>query len=120
MPGGTRAVSCGLRECPPHRDPNLSEAPDLPILAVCPEGVRIFAHALADVALMNGVPIDKASWRHGTIARRIAFLESLATQPIAEQRFDRATTRLMWLLILGLTAGCAAAGAVLLFTSSPP
>ena len=116
---GTRAVSCGSPNCPPHLDPNLPESPELPISAVCPEGIRIFAHALADVALMNGVPIDKASWRHGTIARRIAFLESLAAQPGVEQHFDRTTTQLMWGLIVVLSAGCAAAGVVLLFTSAP-
>ena len=115
---GTRAVSCGSPECPPHFDPNLPESPELPIRAVCAKGVRIFADALSDVAQMNGVSIDKGSWRHGTIARRITFLESLAAQPGAEQRFDRSTAWLMWTLMIGLSVGCAAAAVVLLTTSA--
>ncbi len=115
---GTRAVSCGSPTCPPHFDPNLPEAPELPIRGACAEGVRIFAHALSAVALLNGVSIDKASWRHGTIARRIAFLESLAMQPALGRRFDRATAYLMWGLMIGLSAGCVAAAAVLLSTSA--
>ena len=111
---GTRAVSCGRPDCPPHAAPYLPGLPETPISRICPEGVRIFAHALSDVALLNGMPIDKGSWRHGTIAQRITFLAGLAAQPGAERRFERSTARIRWGLMIGLAVGCAAAVGVLL------
>ena len=74
---GCRAVSCGRTECPPHADVNADPTAAPLSGALCPVGIRIFANALMNVALLNGMEPAAPSWRHGSINRRIAFLESL-------------------------------------------
>jgi STE24 endopeptidase len=94
---GSKVVSCDLDDCPPHydRDHNLSPDPvraQKPIL--CPVGIRIFADALANVARSNGLDPAGRSWRHGSIASRIAFLEGLERRPDREGKFQRGVRRL--------------------------
>jgi STE24 endopeptidase len=110
---GCRAVSCGRDDCPPHADPNhgLAPAPSRPGVPadLCPVGIRIFARALHDVALLNGMEPGARSWRHGSIRRRIDFLEGLEGRPDALRRFDR-RIRLLRLGLAGLLlAGLAVA-----------
>lgn len=108
---GCRAVSCGRADCPPHADLDATGAtppgnPRSPRL--CPVGIRMFINALDHVAALNGLGRDHRSWRHGSIGRRIAFLEGLEGRPDAERQFQRR--------VLGLRLGLALAliGAVLL------
>lgn len=54
-----------------------------------PAGVRIFSSALSTVALQNGIDADARSWRHGSIASRIAFLQKLAIAPDREPAFQK-------------------------------
>ena len=91
---GCRAVSCGHSDCPPHADPDcpLGETPAR--VPLCAVGIRIFANALANVAALNGMEHGMRSWRHGSIKRRIAFLESLEGRPEAERRFQAGVGRL--------------------------
>jgi STE24 endopeptidase len=98
---GSKIVSCGLADCPPHTDldHDLSPRPVRgrePIL--CPVGIRIFADALANVARCNGLEQTGRSWRHGSIAHRIAFLEGLERHPGLERRFQFG----VWRLRIGL------------------
>jgi STE24 endopeptidase len=94
---GSKVVSCDLAECPPHVDldhdlaapPPRGKKPSL-----CPVGIRIFADALANVARGNGLDPEGRSWRHGSIARRIGFLEQLELHPDREWQFQRGVTRL--------------------------
>ncbi len=88
---GSKVVSCDLADCPPHTDLDheLSPPPDLvAVPQLCPVGIRIFADALANVARTNGLDPNGRSWRHGSIAHRIAFLEGLERHPEREQRFS--------------------------------
>ncbi|CAN5733240.1 hypothetical protein BH23PLA1_BH23PLA1_07300 [soil metagenome] len=105
---GCRAVSCGQADCPPHHDPNgstrLSRESDTQTADLCPVGIAIFASALSSVAALNGMEPQAGSWRHGSIARRIAFLRGLEGRPEAERRFQRNVTGLRMALALGLTA----------------
>ena len=101
---GCRAVSCGREGCPPHLDPNGASGDVPATAALCPVGIRIFANALANVATLNGMEHGRRSWRHGSIARRIAFLEGLDGKPDAERRFQRGVSRLRLVLALGLIA----------------
>ena len=107
---GCRAVSCGRPGCPPHADLNghpgaLTAGRDL-----CPVGIGIFTHALADVAALNGMEPNALSWRHGSIGRRIAFLKGLEGHPEVERRFQNGVT---WLrLALGLLLVSAVALAI--------
>ena len=107
---GSKVVSCETADCPPHTDLDNELAP-LPTAArkpgLCPVGIRIFADALTDVAQFNGLDRRKRSWRHGSIASRIAFLEALERHPEREQDFQRGVRRLR--LGLGLIFGVAIA-----------
>lgn len=97
---GCRVVSCGRPDCPPHNDPNASPLTVSPPAGPCPEGIRIFANALADVADLNGIAPRARSWRHGSIAYRIRFLQTLSSQPDALRGFHRSLRRFR--LTLGL------------------
>lgn len=101
---GCRAVSCGRADCPPHLDLDAIDLVPPPTLkTVCPVGIRIFANALAHVAQLNGMEPKARSWRHGSIARRIAFLEALEGRPDRERRFQQRVVllRLTLLAVLG-------------------
>jgi STE24 endopeptidase len=89
---GSKVVSCDMAECPPHHDQDHDLSPDpvrgkAPVL--CPVGIRIFADALTSVARSNGLDPGGRSWRHGSIAHRIAFLEGLEHRPDREANFQR-------------------------------
>lgn len=72
---GCFAASC--------QDPNCSgEHGDMAFLAdkpkrLCWGGIRAFIRALEKVAQLNGIPKRQWSWRHDSVAQRIAYLESL-------------------------------------------
>lgn len=106
---GCRAVSCGRDDCPPtHADVNASNTV-AGLTPLCPAGIRIFAGALARVAVLNGMdegPLAPLlAWRHGRISRRVAFLLRLEGRPEAEPRFQRGV---VW---LRLAVGAALVGA---------
>jgi hypothetical protein len=61
-------------------------------MELCPIGIRIFINALSSVALLNGLRPGAWSWRHGSIVRRIAFLETLIDRPDAERQFQSRVT----------------------------
>jgi STE24 endopeptidase len=108
---GCRVVSCGLEDCPPHADldgrpepyepgsellpgPRPAPAAKGGAVPLCPVGIRIFVNALTNVAALNGMRPSAWSWRHGSIVRRIKFLEGLEGRPEAERRFQRGVRRL--------------------------
>lgn len=106
---GCLAVSCGREGCPPHADVNAPEAPLVACRSLCPVGVRLFIDALANVALLNGLEPSRRSWRHGSIASRIEFLEKVEYIPETEQRFQRRLRGLRAGLLLFLGTAMAAA-----------
>ena len=108
---GCKAVSCGSDDCPPHLDLEALADDGRPIDRVCPTGVRIFADALATVARQNGIDPETRSWRHGSIASRIAFLQRLAAAPEREAAFQRHVRRVRYGLAAGLLAVIGLAGA---------
>jgi STE24 endopeptidase len=94
---GCRVVSCGLADCPPHADLDghpSSSGPGPSSVPLCPVGIRIFINALANVAMLNGMRPTAWSWRHGSIVRRIDFLERLVGRPEAETRFQTGVRRM--------------------------
>jgi STE24 endopeptidase len=101
---GCRTVSCGHADCPPHADPNSVLAATPAMVPLCPVGIRIFANALANVASLNGIELRARSWRHGSISRRIAFLEGLEGRTEAERRFQFEVRRLRLAVALVLSA----------------
>jgi STE24 endopeptidase len=106
---GCRAVSCGRPDCPPHMDPNALPVTTSPPETPCPAGIQVFASALEDVAALNGLSRRAPSWRHGSIAERIAYVESLTDHPEAVRRFQAGVARLRIALGLILLATSAAA-----------
>ena len=76
---------------------------------LCPVGIRIFAAALANVAMLNGMERRKRSWRHGSIQRRIEFLEGLVGRPESERRFQIGVSRLRVAVALVLIVSVALA-----------
>jgi STE24 endopeptidase len=110
---GCRAVSCGRMSCPPHAellDGGASSPARVPPV-LCPVGIQTFASALSEVAALNGLEPAARSWRHGSILRRIAFLQGLEGRPEAERRFQDSVRRLRLGLAVGLLAALAAAAA---------
>ena len=92
---GCRAVSCGVLDCPPHADLNGRDvAHGRARIPLCPVGIRTFASALGNVASLNGMALGCGSVRHGSIARRIAFVEGLEGKPEAERSFQSGISRL--------------------------
>ena len=63
-------------------------------MPLCPVGIRIFVSALTNVAILNGMRPTAWSWRHGSIVRRIHFLEGLEGRPEAEKRFQAGVIRM--------------------------
>ena len=107
---GSKVVSCDFPECPPHLDLDSEVIPAPQRRAepgICPMGIRIFSDALSNVAKWNGMEPSRRSWRHGSIASRISFLDDLGRNLDQEPRFQRRITRLRLglavLLIFALT-----------------
>ncbi|MHC4404640.1 MAG: M48 family metallopeptidase [Planctomycetota bacterium] len=67
--------------------------------------VRAFTSALEKLAAAGGVDRRARSWQHGSIARRVAFLNRVACDPRYQRRFRRqvgAASCLVVLAVLGL------------------
>ncbi len=68
------------------------------------------------VAYLNGISRDRPgwlqSWQHSTIAKRVAFLESVLTDPGQEPRFQRHVGRVKWGLFLTMACLLLAFGTV--------
>lgn len=99
---GCRVVSCGRADCPPNHAPDDWSRSDPPL---CPEGVQIFVRALEKIADLNGAMRDARSWRHFSIAKRVDFLQQLATKPEIDRRFQRVVLLLKVLVIVALASG---------------
>jgi Zn-dependent protease with chaperone function len=110
---GCRAVSCPAGECAGH-EPDAALAPAG--RGLCPTGIRTFIGALDKVAAVNGIcrrrPGWLHAWLHGTIARRVEFLEGVIADRRAEWRFQRRLGLLKWGLLVGLGAVLLALAAV--------
>lgn len=110
---GCRVVSCGSDDCPPHADLDgfPGSAPGRSTMPLCPVGIRIFINSLTNVAIENGMRPEAWSWRHGSIAHRISFLESLIGRPLVEREFQAGVKKLRQTLalVLLMTFGALAA-----------
>lgn len=98
---GSKVVSCERADCPPHADLDGGDEGGVGRvrLPLCRMGLRTFSQALTIVAQCNGIELDRRSWRHGSIANRIRFLQRLESEPAGERRFQREVLGLR--LVLG-------------------
>jgi STE24 endopeptidase len=69
---------------------------------VGPYGAEVFCSALERVAAINNIPIAARSWCHGSLAKRILFLEGLSLHADQTAQFDRVMGRLYVILVLSL------------------
>ncbi|MGA2232782.1 MAG: M48 family metallopeptidase [Tepidisphaeraceae bacterium] len=67
-------------------------------------GATVFSSALHQVARINCIPITAWSWCHGSIAKRMDYLQELSQHPGKTAEFDRFMSRLYAVLILSLCA----------------
>lgn len=103
---GSRAASRALAASP-RTGLALPPIPEsLPPLL--PEGVFLFTQSLERVAALNGMNPNQWSWRHGSIAQRVRFLEAVGRDPTLADRFERSIRRLRWGLAMGLVMGIVA------------
>lgn len=58
-----------------------------------PNAAAVVAETLRRVAALNHIPARRRAWRHGSIASRAAYLESLAGTPIDACEIDRRVRR---------------------------
>ncbi len=112
MSSAARSFRATTLDCPPHCDLDHDLSPESARpgeATLCPVGIRIFAEALATVARVNGLDPNGRSWRHGSIASRIAFLEGLERHPERERSFQRGVGRLRLVLAAVLLSAVIAA-----------
>jgi hypothetical protein len=60
--------------------------------------------ALSLVAFLNHVPVERRSWRHGSIAWRQAYLRSLSGQPHGRLAIDALVRTLCVLALVAVLA----------------
>ncbi len=105
---GCRAVSCAVPHCHGHEDEADSSQYGQ---GLCPTGINTFIRALEKVAAVNGISRDRPgflqSWQHGSIGRRIDFLQRMLLDVNVERRFQRRVFlfKALLLLVLGVTVG---------------
>lgn len=92
---GSKVVSCERPGCSPHGDLDADAGAGEPTagaraggLPLCQTGLRTFSQALSIVAHCNGIEPRRRSWRHGSIANRLKFLQHLEQDPASERRFQ--------------------------------
>ncbi len=74
---------------------------------ICTTCAHIFSETLNEVAVLNGIAPESGSPRHGSIAGRSRFLQALARDPSALERFERTMSWVQAAIILAAIA-CAA------------
>jgi STE24 endopeptidase len=87
--------------CAVHPSADSSGRPHL----LCATAARIFASGLEKVALLNGIGIDEPSWRHSSIASRIAHLHELSGDPNRVEGFLRVVRNIKIALIATCVVG---------------
>jgi STE24 endopeptidase len=65
-------------------------------------GASVFCSALERVAAVNNIPIAARSWCHGSIAKRMRYLEFLSRDAKRTTQFDRIMQRLYLILLASL------------------
>ncbi len=73
------------------------------------ESAAVFAHALQQVAMLNGMPTTQRNWRHGSIAGRVDYLRHLTAAGGTRRQIDRVVRRIK----IGLLCALACAAIIL-------
>ena len=67
---------------------------------LCQTAAEVFSQTLHEVAVLNGIPLNARSWRHGSISSRSRILIKLANDPQATARFERAVLGVKLAIVL--------------------
>lgn len=67
-------------------------------------GAAVFNSALRRVATVNNLPIKARSWCHGSIAKRMQYLQDLSADPALTRAFDKGMGRLYAAMVLAVVA----------------
>jgi STE24 endopeptidase len=67
---------------------------------LCQTAAEVFSQTLNEVAVLNGIPPNARSWRHGSISSRSRTLIRLANDPQATARFERVVYRAKLVIVL--------------------
>ncbi|MFQ5807363.1 MAG: M48 family metallopeptidase [Phycisphaerae bacterium] len=68
---------------------------------LCQTAAHIFGETLNQVAVLNGIPPEARSWRHGSISSRSRTVIKLAQDPQATARAERVVYRTQLAILLG-------------------
>ncbi|MBN2446181.1 MAG: M48 family metalloprotease [Phycisphaerae bacterium] len=83
MSASQASDSRGVASANPGLSPTSSAAP------LCRTAAHVYGATLHDVALLNGIPPESSSWRHGSIASRARQVQVYASDSAALLRFER-------------------------------
>ena len=106
-------------ECKLHRpeaadNPGDESGPGDPL---CQTAAHVFGETLNEVAVLNGIPMEARSWRHGSISSRSRTVIKLAQDPQATARFERRVYRVkVAIFVAALLSGLWAAWDLELWT----
>jgi STE24 endopeptidase len=100
-PGGT-AVAIARTSTPTVHDKQLVRGD-----RICTTAAAIFGDTLNQVAVLNGIPPESKSWRHGSIASRSRVLPRYAADPAATARFERHVFRVKIAILTAAIVGAA-------------
>lgn len=75
-----------------------------PPRVVTQEAVDAMAGALGRVAVLNHIPVDRRSWRHGSIKWRQDYLQSIVGQPLDRLSIDRTVVVYRIIAVVGAAA----------------
>ncbi len=95
----------------------LATDPELVGQRVTPQGARVFADALEQVAILNGMSFRKFNWRHGSIAWRVNHVLHLGVRGGTVREIARIVTAIKLLLLTAAAAGVT--WTILLYQSIP-
>ena len=77
---------------------------------LCATAAVTFADALERIAVLNGIPIESKSWRHGSIASRIQRLRGYGYNPSEIDYLERTVGWIKRSLVVGVFGGVEVAG----------
>lgn len=100
---GSDMETCDRPDCRIHHSASAEKADGK---ALCPAAADVFAGALHRIAILNGIVPAARSWRHSSIASRMAFVRELARDPKALRRFNRIVVATKAVLFMGTAIGC--------------
>ncbi|MBU0616087.1 MAG: M48 family metalloprotease [Planctomycetes bacterium] len=79
-------IACRLHTSEESPNPGAKREEGDPL---CQTAAHVFGETLNEVAVLNGIPTEARSWRHGSISSRSRTVIKLAQDPQATARFER-------------------------------